>query len=68
MTLPYSVGWSAQNIIGGKRLRTIISVCYRAEVKWDREAEIFVAMAPELGIGSQGETMDRALKALKDAV
>jgi predicted RNase H-like HicB family nuclease len=49
-------------------MKTIINVAYAAEVKWDRDAEIFVAMAPELGIGSQGKDMRSALRALTDAV
>lgn len=40
----------------------------KAGLKFDKEANIFVAHTPTLDIFSQGETIDRAKLALEDAV
>ena len=49
-------------------IKITISAKLKAGIKFDKEANIFVAYTPALGVFSQGESIDRAKLALEDAV
>ena len=46
----------------------IIEVRFRGTIKYDKEANVYVAHTPELNIFSQGETVLQARQALEDAI
>lgn len=49
-------------------METTIDVNLKAEIKFDEEADIYVAHTPIFDIYSQGESVDSAKLALEDAV
>jgi len=49
-------------------IKITIKVSLTAGIKFDKEAGVYVAYTPALGIFSQGESIDRAKLALEDAV
>lgn len=49
-------------------MRIKIEAKFRAGIKYDKEAEVYVTYAPALRVSSQGENLIQAKVALKDAV
>ena len=80
INLPWQVGGTASFLAAGmifliyygQRDKTsnkpTISIDVEVEINFDEEANVFVARSPVFGILSQGESIDKAKLALKDAI